>query len=109
MFDKLRDRNVGRCFTTFRGYTPSKDRYYSSLIDKRIPTELSKPKGRFLGRAHLTGLSYSWSNDLPLSFIKSDTYEHYEISDWIKLMQKFYGHTPVYGIILNLMWTDVVE
>ena len=108
LWHKLKIRKPGGEFTTFRGYTPQKNAYYFENVGKTLGQELRGPRASFLGRARLLYLQYAWSNDLSLEFIQADTYPHYSRGDFNDEMKKFYKMTPVFGIILNMKWTEVV-
>lgn len=110
MWHKLEVREKYLQFTTARGYDPRKDKYYKGLIGKEIPIELKSPKEhRFLGRARLEAVRYSWSHVLPLEFIKADTFPDYTRDDFDDEMTGFYKTLPVFLILLHLTWTEVVE
>ena len=106
LFDKLRDRKVGKTVHTARGYTPSKDRYYKSLIDKNVPWQIHNKM--FFGRVRHTSIEYVWSDEVTDSFISEDTYKHWGRSEWFELMRKFYGQDRVFLIVINGLWSEVV-
>ena len=110
MYDKLKNRKKGGKYTTFRGYSPGKHRWYESNIEREFQILLTtKFRGQesVLGSAELMGMSFHWADEIPVSLVKMDTYEHYELQNWEDLMRKFYGVYPCFLICLNLQWTTI--
>ena len=106
LFDKLRDRKVGKEVHTARGYDPRKDLYYKSLIGKDVPWQIHNKM--FFGRVRHTKVEYVWSDEVSESFISEDTYAFWGRDDWLRLMNKFYGQDRVFLIVVYGLWTEIV-
>lgn len=108
-WDKLRPENfkVGKTLTTFRAYhegrKPDKWDYYQRNIGCLFAVVLN---GKKLGIARLDKMVLGESRSLTLSFIKKDTYAHYERVDFEALIKRFYRKSNVRGIGL---WFTIEE
>ncbi len=100
-WDKLIPSNfkVGNTFTTFRGYSPRKAKYYEMMALRKQEFNVLL-NGKILGKAILENMGYAWSYDLDLKWIQDDTYSHFTREDFEKLLEKFYGNKIVFGIYL---------
>ena len=105
-YDKLQsDRfREGKTFTTFRAYSPHKDKYYSEVIGKEFYVIYDTFT---IGKAKLLKRDYRWSDDLTLDEIKSDTFAHWTNIQFGDLMFKFYENRRVFGFWLTFEVTKV--
>lgn len=87
----------GKTFTTFRAYSPRKDKYYDSCIGKEFYVLLDD---RAIGKAKLIKREYRWSYDLTEEEIKNDTYNHWGRAEFNDLMNKFYENSKIFGFWL---------
>jgi len=106
-WDKMKpeNRKVGYVFTTARGYTPQKQSYYCSFLDKE--NDEIWVEGKLVGKAVLFNITYKWTDDLTLEFWKSDTYQDATWNDIWSIMDKFYRNNTPFLIILHYKWTEV--
>jgi len=107
-YDKLMPHKftVGVFFTTFRAYSPRKDRYYESCIGKEFYVILDK---KTIGKAILIKREYRWSYDLTEEEIKKDTYQEWTRTDFNDLMTKFYENSKVFGFWLTFQVTKTAR
>ena len=105
-WDKLKPDNfqIGTTFTTFRAYTPQKQKYYESNKGEIFDVILN---GKIIGRAELTEIHYMWSGEMTPSDIEIDTYEGWDFADWQNLMKKFYDLYDVFGMLLTFEIKEV--
>jgi len=78
----------GETFTTFRAYSPRKDKYYESCIGKEFYVLLDN---KTIGKAKLIKREYRWNYDL------TEEGGRIEFND---LMNKFYENTKIFGFWL---------
>jgi len=107
-WDKLKpDRLVvGAKLTTFRGYTPQKETYYLGKLNKGDNILLKK---KIIAFCRLIHVQVERSHNLDLEFWKSDTYQHYTMTDIDKLMYKFYKNKNPIGLVLTYEITGLNE
>lgn len=107
VWDKLdrQDRfKVGNNFTTFRGYEVRKHQWYRTNVGKIFDVMV---KGNKIGKAKLLSVTVRWSNKLRVDEIQRDTYSHYIIDDFDKLMIEMYGNSCFVGLWLTFQITEV--
>jgi len=92
-WDKLTPDNfkVGNRFTTFRGYSVNKHRYYLNAKEKDDVLFDVILKDKKLGVAKLIDVEPMLSRHLTLDQIKKDTYQNFDRSDFQNLLKQFYG------------------
>ena len=105
-WDKLQPANFhqGETFTTFRAYSPRKDRYYSDALGKEFYVIYN---GHAVGKAKLIKREYRWSDELTLEEIKSDTFSHWTRLQFEDMMFKFYENRKIFGFWLTFKITKV--
>jgi len=109
IWDKLdrRDRfKVGNNFTTFRGYEVRKHQWYRSQMGKIFDVIVRDKK---IGKAKLLSGTVRWSNKLRVDEIKRDTYSHFTIDDFDKLMIGMYGNSCFVGLWLTFQVIEVED
>lgn len=87
----------GKTFTTFRAYSPHKDKYYDGCIGKEFYVILGD---KTIGKAKLIKREYRWSYDLTEEEIKNDTYQDWTRAEFNDLMNKFYENSKIFGFWL---------
>lgn len=105
-YDKLQlDRfKTGKTFTTFRAYSPHKDKYYSELIGKEFYVIYDNTA---IGKAKLIERKYRWSDELTPDEIKNDTFSDWTRLQFDDLMFRFYENRRVFGFWLTFEITKV--
>jgi len=104
-YDKLRYRKVGKSFTTFRGYVPSKEVYYREQTGRSLEILLG---GEPLGTAKLLIVSTVWCSDLKEVEVKADTFLNWTCEDFCNLMKRFYRNEDPFLLRLDLVWEEVI-
>lgn len=99
-YDKLQsDRfKEGKTFTTFRAYSPRKDKYYSEVIGKEFYVVYNNTA---IGKAKLIERKYRWSDELTPDEIKNDTFSDWTRLQFDDLMFRFYDNRRVFGFWLT--------
>lgn len=99
-YDKLQPSRFkeGAFLTTFRAYSPKKDKYYESCIGKEFYVLLN---AKAIGKAKLVKKEYRWSNELSEEEIQNDTYQTWGHLEFANLMNRFYENTKVFGFFLT--------
>jgi len=102
---KPENRQIGKEFTTIRGYTPQKESYYyNALADD--PEFHIKIKGVYTGKAELIAVTVARPSHYALEFLQADTFRHYNKTDIEKVFMDFYKNKDPVCLLLYLQWTD---
>lgn len=91
-------------FTTFRAYSPKKDKYYSETTNQEFYVLFNN---NTIGKARLIKKEYRWSYDLTEDEIKNDTFSHWNRKEFTDMLVSFYGYPRVFGFWLTFKVTKV--
>lgn len=105
-YDKLQPARFrqGNTFTTFRAYSPHKDKYYSEVIGKEFYVIYDT---HAIGKAKLIKRDYQWSDELSIEEIENDTFSDWTRVQFDDLMYRFYENRRVFGFWLTFQITKV--
>jgi hypothetical protein len=106
MWEKLKVREPGQRFGTYRGYEPGKDYWYLSCRNEKFEVEIG---GKFYGWANLCSVDYYWAAEIDEVEIKADTYLHWTKDDFQGFLKKMYRNTNPFLIHLVFEWVEVVK
>ncbi len=108
-WDKLNPNKrfkTGERHTTARGYKVSKHHYYRNHKGDIFNVELND---EIIGTARLLDVRPHLAQDLPIGFIKKDTYPHYTREDFDSLMEKYYNLSDIAVLVLRFQVVSVKE
>ena len=107
-WDKLsKDKfKVGSVFTTFRGYRPGKEAYYTGLVGSEVNILVDGVK---IGKARIVSINVGRVFDFSMNVLKSDTYQHWNKEDVERYFYFRYKNKNPICLVLELEVTAVIS